>query len=29
MRARPSAQATAHDEAYYRGRFAKWADEAA
>jgi len=29
MRARPSAQATAHDEAYYLGRFAKWADEAA
>lgn len=29
MRARPSAQATAHDEAYYRDRFAKWADAAA
>ena len=29
MRARPSAEATAHDDAYYMNRFAKWVGEAA
>jgi glutathione S-transferase len=29
MAARPSAKATAHDDAYYMSRYAKWVDEAA